>query len=199
METDMPYKISPPCYGVWVGMKQRCLNPNAPQYKHYGGRGIKVCGRWKNSFANFTKDMGERPEGCELERINNDGNYSPKNCRWATRGEQLRNRRHTVRVKIEGKTHLVCDLAAASGRKPDTIVHRAKLGMTLEQVLADTKFHNLGGLALGGLANGAKKKAMTHCVNGHIFSEENTSITKQGWRRCRVCNKNRELARRMNR
>ena len=81
-------------YSIWHSMKQRCLNPNNTNYKNYGGRGIKVCNRWLE-FKNFYKDMGDRPEGKELDRINNDGNYEPSNCRWITHIENNRNKRTT--------------------------------------------------------------------------------------------------------
>jgi hypothetical protein len=72
-------------------MKQRCTNPKSPSYKNYGGRGIAVCARWV-TFVNFLEDMGERPEGLQLDRIDNDGDYTPENCRWVTREEQRTNK-----------------------------------------------------------------------------------------------------------
>ena len=80
-------------YRAWGSMKARCFNPKATGYKNYGGRGITVCKRWLHSYANFLADMGRCPAGLTLERKNNDGNYTPKNCKWATRSEQMANRR----------------------------------------------------------------------------------------------------------
>lgn len=84
-------------YETWLSMKARCYDRKTKSYKNYGGRGIRVCGRWLSSFENFLADMGTKPNGLTLERIDNDGNYEPSNCKWATRLEQNRNKRNSRR------------------------------------------------------------------------------------------------------
>ncbi len=83
-------------YKVRSAMLARCYDANATGYKYYGGRGIKVCSEWRKSFIEFHRDMGDCPNGMQLDRIDNDGNYTPTNCKWSTRTEQMRNRSNTV-------------------------------------------------------------------------------------------------------
>lgn len=95
-------------YAVWLSMRSRCNNPQSASYKNYGGRGITVCKRWE-SFENFRLDMGERPKGLSIERIDNNGNYEPGNCKWATRREQANNNRNNILVEWRGVKYSAAD------------------------------------------------------------------------------------------
>lgn len=86
-----------PTYNVWSNMHARCSNQNRRDFKNYGGRGISICERW-NFFSNFLNDMGEKPNKLSLDRIDNNGNYEPKNCRWATASEQRKNQRAAAEI-----------------------------------------------------------------------------------------------------
>jgi hypothetical protein len=95
-------------------MVQRCNNPNSAAYEYYGARGISVCERWQ-SFENFFADMGERPRQTSLDRKDNDGNYEPDNCRWATRKEQMRNTRATAQIMVGGRSVCAAEAAEIAG------------------------------------------------------------------------------------
>ena len=106
-------------YGVWRGMRARCLNPKHVSYRYYGGRGIKICERW-NSFENFLADMGPVPPGLTIERDDNDSNYEPSNCRWATREEQVANKGGNFllgHTRTQGETAPGAKLKAADIQK----------------------------------------------------------------------------------
>lgn len=119
----------------WESMKQRCLNPKAQSYESYGGRGIKICDRWVNSFSNFFEDMGERPDGTTLERKEVNGNYEPSNCRWATRSEQQRNKSNSVFIEWNGIVKCAADWAEQVGISSKIICGRIAAGWTVEDAL----------------------------------------------------------------
>lgn len=127
-----------PSYSSWVGMRSRCLNPKAVAYANYGGRGIRICDRW-NSFQAFYDDMGPRPDGHWLERINNDGNYEPSNCKWATVAEQSLNKRNVISIEYRGVTLPLFQWAKRLGLSPRKVHWRYKRGLTTEQVLSTAK------------------------------------------------------------
>lgn len=100
-ETGIPTRKHP-LYRTWSNMKDRCYNPNNKNYKYYGGRGISVCEEWKESFIKFANDMGNKPsKEYSLERIDVNGNYEPKNCKWATVKEQSFNKRNTLKHNLK--------------------------------------------------------------------------------------------------
>jgi len=123
-----------PLYVIWTGMMDRCFNPKNYSFSHYGGRGITVCERWQ-TLDNFISDMGPRPEGMSIDRINNDGPYSPENCRWATNKEQGRNRRDNRNVTIDGRTLTVTGWAEVMGIKYPTVRQRLRKGWSVEKAL----------------------------------------------------------------
>jgi hypothetical protein len=112
-----------PLYTGYLDMFARCNNPNNDQYKDYGGRGIRVCERW-NNFQTFVADVGKRPRGKTLDRIDNDGHYEPGNCKWSTKKEQSRNSRRNVLLTFEGRTQIAIDWASELGINISTLYKR---------------------------------------------------------------------------
>lgn len=123
-------------YTAWRHMKARCYNTNNSQYKDYGGRGIKVCDRWLNSFENFYEDMGPKPsKDLTLERKDNNSNYFPENCIWDTRKQQGKNRRTNIWITYNGKTQILYHWSHEYGISYQTIKHRLDKGWSIEDAL----------------------------------------------------------------
>lgn len=113
-------------YNSWNNMKARCLNKNNHKYPNYGNRGIKVCDSWLESFENFYKDMGNKPKDKSIERIDNNGNYEPKNCRWATPKEQARNTRRNFLITYKGETKCLAEWSEILKIDYKKLIYRTK-------------------------------------------------------------------------
>lgn len=122
-----------PTYMVWANMKSRCGNPLNPEYKNYGGRGITFCDRWK-LFDNFLEDMGDKPANTSIDRIDNDGNYEPHNCRWATLDQQLMNRRNSIYITMGDKKYSLKELAIKHGIAYNTALIRYNKGYPNDKI-----------------------------------------------------------------
>ena len=123
-------------FTTWQSMLWRCFCKTNSQYKHYGARGITVCGRWRKSFQNFLNDMGLPPQGTTLGRIDNDGNYKPSNCRWETIYQQANNKRSTRLVSFGGKTQSVAQWAREVKLPKDRLLQRLDRGWTVSDALS---------------------------------------------------------------
>ena len=136
------YKL--PVFRIWATLKQRCLNPKAKGYENYGGRGIKVCESWLE-FENFFADMGHKPKGMSIDRIDSNGNYEPSNCRWATGKTQGQNKRNNHMLTAFGQTKSRSAFADEYKLSYNTLVTRLKLGWDIEKALLEPvtdKFKN---------------------------------------------------------
>jgi hypothetical protein len=118
----------------WVTIFARCESPSDSNYPLYGARGISVCERWR-VFENFLADMGERPDGMSLDRINSDGNYEPGNCRWATIKQQNRNRRNNVLLTFDGHTRCLAEWAELMKIRHDTLRSRLEAGWSVADAI----------------------------------------------------------------
>ncbi len=129
-------RFGTPEYRAWNQMIQRCHNANNPMFRYYGGRGIHVCDRWRASFSDFFSDMGERPSARHsLDRKDNNGDYCPENCRWATRSQQARNTRVIPLLSFQGVSLCVADWADRLGFKKHTLHNRLVYGWSVEEAL----------------------------------------------------------------
>ncbi len=126
-----------PEWQSWASMIRRCHEAGATGFKNYGGRGISVCDRWRgpDGFTHFLADLGNRPLGHELDRKDNDGNYCPENCRWATSKEQAQNRRDTVLIEFQGRLQCLAAWADELGFNRSTLAYRIASGWPIERAL----------------------------------------------------------------
>ena len=128
--------LNTPEFTAWMGMINRCTNPGSTDFQNYGGRGIKVCDRWRNNFSAFLADLGQKPSGRHsLDRVDTNGNYEPENCRWATPSEQARNRRSNRLLTHGGHTACVAEWSEISGIHSHDIRNRLRRGWSVERTL----------------------------------------------------------------
>lgn len=133
-----------PSYRIWQGIRTRCFNERHPSYRSYGERGITMCPQWKDNFDQFLKDMGPRPKGLSIERINNGGNYEPGNCQWGTAMEQAGNTRRNIVVEWNGVRCNLIDVARAEQTDYQALSYRYQnKGMSIEDAVADLKARGL--------------------------------------------------------
>ena len=121
---------------IWALMKGRCLNSTNPQYPYYGGRGISVCRRWRDSFDSFVEDMGECPPGLTIERINNNSGYCKENCRWASVKDQARNKRNNKLFTWRNRTMCLAEWAEWAGLSYSCLLYRVSGGVPFETAIS---------------------------------------------------------------
>lgn len=131
-------------YTIWGKMKARCYNKNDTAYLNYGGRGIKICERWKNSFLSFFKDMGNCPVGFSIERIDNDGDYEPDNCKWASHKEQSNNRRSNIKIAAYGEIKSLKEWSEVLNIPEFRLYRRYACGVSMDKLLStdDLRFNS---------------------------------------------------------
>ena len=158
-----------PTYLTWRHMIRRCTNPSDPGFKNYGGRGITVCKRWRK-FGNFLKDMGVRPEGKTIERINNNAGYTKTNCRWATRAEQAMNQRSNRLLTHQNKTQPASAWAREVKINYHTLLGRKMYGWSDERTLSTTGDGRERLLTIQGVTMSVTKWAEIKGIAGSVLS-----------------------------
>jgi len=129
-------------FAIWCKIKRRCYNPDDPAFPDYGGRGIAVCEKWRRSFSAFLADMGVRPSrDHSIDRIDNDGPYSPENCRWATTLQQARNKRNNRYISFNGERLTLSEWAHRLGVTHTSVAKRLESGWPIEQALTLARCH----------------------------------------------------------
>ena len=127
-------------YQTWINMKQRCLNPKASSFRHYGGRGITICDNWRDNFAAFFADIGPRPSAKHsIERLDNNGQYSPENCRWVLQIEQMNNNRRSRRIEYRGERRTLTQWLRVTGLPKHGFLMRVLVARDAE--IADLRQH----------------------------------------------------------
>lgn len=130
-------------YKTWIKIKQRCYNPNNNRYYDYGGRGIKVCNRWLNSFVNFYKDMGLRPDDCDgIDRIDNNSGYKPSNCKWATTSDNNQHKRNSFTMLYNGKIYNCAQLSKKLNISFSVLKNRHLKGLKIDAKIGELRNAN---------------------------------------------------------
>lgn len=127
--------VGHPLYNTWKGIIQRCENPKHTHFADYGARGITMCQRWRGDFFAFVADVGERPAGRSLDRIDNSRGYEPGNIRWATQSEQLNNTRKTISFEWRGRTYTLTEAMEVTGLDRATLNWRVGRGWPIEKIM----------------------------------------------------------------
>lgn len=173
-------------YSIWQNIKGRCLNPKDTTFKFYGAKGIQVCTSWQESFSNFLADMGERPEGKTLDRINPLGDYEPGNCRWATSKEQNRNTTRNFIIEYNGESHCLSEWAEIYSMPKARLASRLKAGWSFE--LATSKPPIFQGpsriISLDGVSYSTSELAKKFNISSKLLS----SRLDNGWDIVRALN-----------
>lgn len=169
-------KRIPSEYNTWKGMRRRCLNPSNPRYALYGGRGIRVCDRWLDSFQAFLDDVGPKPSPAHsLDRIDTNGDYEPGNVRWATQQTQCRNQRRNRVVLFAGEMRTLAEIRDIAGVEGSHLNYHLKQGRTADEAVA--------------LILGKRAADKSRCVNGHELAGENLYTSPAGKPQCKICRK----------
>lgn len=165
---------SHPLRKIWKSMLMRCNNPNVKNYNNYGGRGVKVCERWSGNlgFENFVNDMGERPDGTTLDRIDVNGNYEPSNCRWATTEQQMNNRTDNSRITLNGESITCSQLCSKYGFYRTYVTHLIHDGIDVNEVIRRA-------LRPKGERKGKRGDLSKHRNHNRVVSEEVAKLLEE--------------------